>query len=330
MDSNVLTRPVQDPAVWTSAQASKQTFEMPLTAAEIDALEECVRASAHKHRWKTARDDFSHPLIEVLMQRVWTRLKEGSGVAILVGLTRERFSDDDMERIYWGIGTYLGEGQPQNPAGDMIGYVQKEDTNPTERGYRSAAELSMHTDNSEIVGLMCVQRAERGGESSLSSTLAVHNQIVEQRPDLLEALYEGYYFWLPEKRDGVATTDEKLPIFCNIDGKLSCNFAGTYMRKAAELRGETLPADLDEGIELFARLVNGPELRAEFLLDPGDIMLWNNYVIAHSRRAFEDSPERKRKLLRLWLKTEGAMRPVTDRFKTRERTLKKMYDRQAV
>ena len=328
MDSNVLTRPVQDPAVWTSAQASKQTFEMPLSAAEIDTLEECVRNSADKHRWETTREDFSHPLVVALMQRVWNRLTGGSGVAILAGLTRERFSDDEMERIYWGLGTHLGEGQPQNPAGDMIGYVQKEEANPSQRGYRSAAEISMHTDNSEVVGLMCVQRAESGGESSLASTLAVHNRIVEQRPDLLRALYEGYYFWLPEKRDGVATTDEKLPTFCHIDGKLSCNFAGTYMRKAAELRGETLPADLDEGIDLFAQLVNGAELRAEFMLDPGDIMLWNNYVIAHSRRAFEDSPERKRKLLRLWLKTEGAMRPVTERFKTRERTLRKMYDRQ--
>lgn len=329
LSTQVLARPVDDPAVWTAAEVTKETFAMPLSEAEIDALEDCMRKSADKHRWETTKEEFSHPLVLSLIERVWKRLTEESGVAILTGLTRDRFSDDEMERIYWGIGTHLGQGQPQNPAGDMIGYVQREETNPTDRGYRSAAELSMHTDNSEVVGLMCVQRAETGGESSLASALAVHNRIVEERPDLMQALYDGYYFWLPEKREGIATTDEKLPVFCNIDGKVSCNFAGTYMRKAADLRQDTLSPELDEAIDLFSRLVNGPEMRAEFMLDPGDMMLWNNYVLVHSRQSFEDSPERKRKLLRLWLKTEGDMRPVTERFRTRERTLKRMYDRRA-
>jgi hypothetical protein len=50
------------------------------------------------------------------------------------------------------------------------------------------------------------------------------------------------------------------------------------------------------------------ELCFEIPFDPGDIQLINNYVTLHGRTAYEDYPERDRRrhLLRLWLKVFGA------------------------
>ena len=44
------------------------------------------------------------------------------------------------------------------------------------------------------------------------------------------------------------------------------------------------------------------------LLEPGDIQFANNYMILHSRTAFDDHEEqsRRRKMLRLWLKMPNA------------------------
>jgi len=46
-----------------------------------------------------------------------------------------------------------------------------------------------------------------------------------------------------------------------------------------------------------------PELRAEFHLEPGQILFTNNRWILHNRTAFGDDPDpdRRRHYLRLWL-----------------------------
>lgn len=37
-------------------------------------------------------------------------------------------------------------------------------------------------------------------------------------------------------------------------------------------------------------------------LKPGDMLFWNNLALLHSRAGFTDSPDRRRHLLRLWLR----------------------------
>jgi hypothetical protein len=50
-----------------------------------------------------------------------------------------------------------------------------------------------------------------------------------------------------------------------------------------------------------------PELRAEFALEPGDMFFINNRWLLHKRTAFQDhpGPERRRHLVRLWLRARG-------------------------
>lgn len=40
-------------------------------------------------------------------------------------------------------------------------------------------------------------------------------------------------------------------------------------------------------------------------LKPGDLLFWNNLSLLHSRRGFTDSPDRRRHLLRLWLRNDA-------------------------
>jgi hypothetical protein len=36
-------------------------------------------------------------------------------------------------------------------------------------------------------------------------------------------------------------------------------------------------------------------------MQPGDIVFWNNFRVLHSRTAFQNTPDRERLLLRLWM-----------------------------
>jgi hypothetical protein len=43
-------------------------------------------------------------------------------------------------------------------------------------------------------------------------------------------------------------------------------------------------------------------------LKPGDLLFWNNLAILHARTGFTDSPDRRRHLLRLWLRNDATER----------------------
>src|SRR5690606_16268931 len=216
-------------------------------------------------------------------------IMHGRGVVLLAGLDPARYDEEQLERIYWALGTHLGNAAVQSHSGDRLGRVEQDDKDPVSRGYRSSGELVMHTDSDELIGLQCIRRAAHGGQSALVSSLAIHNAILHERPDLLEPLYEGYYLAIPEARLGSQPiTEEKVPVFCYVDGKVSCMVAGSFMREAARLRGEPLPDKLAEALAYFSRTAERDDLALRFMLAPGEILLWHNFTNLHSRTEFDN------------------------------------------
>ena len=53
-------------------------------------------------------------------------LEHGRGIVLWRGLPVERYSDDQLRRLYWGLGTHLGQARYQNAHGELIGEVRDE------------------------------------------------------------------------------------------------------------------------------------------------------------------------------------------------------------
>jgi Taurine catabolism dioxygenase TauD, TfdA family len=292
-------RAVVDPSVWTSAAiGGKSGLVRRIGHAHLEALAELLERCGGIPLERITRGDFDHPAVNELMAGVRRDLFQGRGAAVLSGINLDRFAGEDFERICWGLGTYLGVAAPQSYRGDRLGYVQKEESNPTARGYLMDVELRSHTDFHEILSLACVRRAPSGGESGLVSSLAVHNAILESRPELLGALYEGFY---QEWAGAQVVSEERIPIFSRVGEQVSCYYHPLAIVNAAKALGVALPAELAEAMQVFREVADGPALRADFMLEPGEIVFWHNFLVLHSRKAFQDSAGHKRLLLRLWI-----------------------------
>jgi hypothetical protein len=321
---------VDHPSAWTPATVgSKDRLELALTSEELDAIVSLLARTRHLAPQQVTRADFDHPVVNRLLDRVRDVIMNGRGLLIVSGVTPARFSEEELERIYWGFGTHLGIGAVQSGNGDRLGYVRNNPGDEVKRGYRSLRELHMHTDSYEIVGLMCVRKARSGGLSALSPSLSIHNEILRTRPELLPPLYRGFRIASEEARfSSKAITDEAMPVFCYVDGKLSCMYEPSHMKNAAQMLGG-MPADLAEALECFDAIANRDDMALRFLLEPGDMMLWHNYTNLHSRTSFEDDPKSPRLLLRLWLSVPNG-RPADPRFRMRAQTYERIYrERQA-
>ena len=317
---------IDHPSAWTARSISgKENLMAHLSGDQLDAIDVLLQRTRHLRPQEVTRRDFDHPAINALLRDLRDVIMNGRGIVIVSGITPERYGEEDFQRIYWGFGTHLGEGAVQSAAGDRLGYVQNREDDPVKRGYRSLRELHMHSDSYELVGLMSVRRAKSGGLSGMVSSLAIHNELLAARPDLLPPLYRGFRLASEEARfSSKAITDEAMPVFCSVAGKVSCMYEPSHMKNAAALLPDGMPDDLTEALDYFGMLANRDDLALRFLLEPGEMMLWHNYTNLHSRTAFEDFPHSKRLLLRLWLTVPDG-RPVDPAFRIRADTYERIY-----
>jgi hypothetical protein len=291
----MLRTPIRGRGAWTRRTVGgKQGFACGLTEAHLLAIEDILANTRSMPPQSIERRHFDHPLLNRLLAAIKREVIHGRGVVIIQGLSQNRFSPEQMERICWGFGTHWGSAHSQNLDGDRLGRVRNEEA---EDGYKSTGELEFHCDLFQVLALMCVQRAESGGTTRLASSLAIYNAILKARPDLLPALYRGFYY-ATEAGNGVISRTP-VPVFSCQQGQLSCMYLGALMRKAAALMNTKLPAELDEAMELFEKTAE--DISVEFMLEPGEMVVCDNFSTLHARTSFTDSEQRKRYLLRLWL-----------------------------
>ena len=304
---------------WHGAGAdfSKDDISFDLSQRQVAALEDMLLRlrKAGLVLGEIDAQHCRHPALDDDLGRVFDEIQEGRGIVIVRGLPVDRHSVEDISTMFWALGAHFGHGVSQSALGDLLGQVRDE-TPPGQpesaRGYLSRRELSLHVDLAQIVGLMCVRQAREGGHSQYASGLAVHNEILAMRPDLMPVLYRGF----PYHRRGeeaLATppiTPYDVPVFSNRDGQVSVFMVREIINAAfRELKREFTAEEID-AIDTFR--ATAQRLQFETRLEPGEGSFLNNYTVMHARSEFEDwdEPERKRLMLRLWLDVERKARPV--------------------
>lgn len=234
----------------------------------------------------------------------------GRGFVVLRGLSRDRYSADDLAAIFWALGTHLGRAVSQSPMGDRIGHVTDVGgQDRRERAYRNSRELTLHTDRCDVIGMLCLTQAMSGGVSGYASAHTIYNEILASRPALLEPLFAGFRYHRRGEQlpDEPPITREPVPVLSEWEGELSVVFLRSYIEMAAKELGESLSEEERGALDSFEEVARRPDVKLEFTLEPGEVIFFNNCTMLHNRTAFEDHPDptRKRHLLRLWLMLDG-------------------------
>jgi len=314
--------PLKGACVWTGtelAEASDWRFALtPAMLGEIDAALAGLRR--RRVSWEQMqRGDFPAPETERLLTQVSSALEEGRGLAKLSGLPVERYDEEDLRCIWYGIGLHLGTPVSQSHAGlrmkiirdegatvgQVYGQMENRDGSAFLSSYARAVSNSLlrfHTDRTDVVGLLCVGQAKEGGLSKVASTVAVHNEILRRRPDLLEVLYQPYPRSRLGEEKGGGDMIYMLPVFGVRDGRFTSHYSRTYIEAAQKIPDvPRLTREQEEAMDLLAEVADA--LCYRMRLEPGDMQLLNNHVIYHARDAFTDDADggHVRQLYRLWL-----------------------------
>lgn len=171
------------------------------------------------------------------------------------------------------------------------------------RGPTGRDALRLHTDPGDILGMLCVRSANAGGYTTLSSTIAIYNEIYQKSPEAIKTLCEPFY---SDRRSNERTGDQPYsdnPIFAFRNNQLMCQYVRLYIEDAQKKfpKVPRLTQKQIEALNLFDEVSTRKDMMFELTLEPGDLILINNNKVLHGRTAYEDSGEQSRHLLRIWL-----------------------------
>ncbi|RAK59631.1 taurine catabolism dioxygenase TauD [Phenylobacterium hankyongense] len=294
---------VRDPARWTEQ----------LSAAEIAELEAAIARARDRSSdlLDLGKADFPLPTLGPRLRAIETELMDGRGFVLIRGLPRERWTNDDMCLAYWGIGAHLGKPWPQNAKGHVLGDVTdqgKQPGDPTARGNElGQIGLDYHCDGSDLVGLLCLQTGVEGGLSAVCNSVALHNRLVRERPELAAELYQPQPYDYRGEQPAGKPAWYSMPVFTRHGDRLFVRLIRPYI--LASQRHAEAPRLTDKALEALTWMQETAESgRYAVTMDfrPGDMQFINNYHVLHGRTPYRDdrAAGRVRHLKRLWLETD--------------------------
>jgi len=305
-----LRRPLVSAAAWRGPEMAARTdWIVRLGPDDVGELEQACAAVRARGLalGDVRREDFP---LRALGERVrgWAHeLLDGPGFLLVRGLPVERWDDETSALAYWGLGQHLGTPGAQNPEGELLGHVVdtgEDAANPFVRRYRTAGDIRWHCDLADAVGLLCLRTARHGGASRIVSSVSVYNALLQQRPDLVERLYEPFLLDTRDEEGRGGAPWVPVPPCRFAGGRLRTFWHGDYFRSVERHRAAPrFTAAERELLDLYEAIAGSPDLYLDMEFERGDVQLLSNHFVLHARTAYEDhaEPARRRHLLRLWL-----------------------------
>jgi hypothetical protein len=272
-------------------------------------------------------------------------LLDGKGFILYRGFPVAEWGTHKSAIAYFGLGSYLGYPVSQNSRGHILGHVKDlgEDSSQIDkvRIYRTNARQFFHSDDSDLVGLLCIARSMEGGESDVASSHEVWNILQRERPDVAELLTQPIWYF---DRKGETSKGQRewirTAVFYleraegDLPQRVYSKWDPYYVRSLTRFSDKGLipplsPAQVD-AIQVLEDTCN--RVKLHMVLEVGDIQFLSNAHVLHARTAYKDyapgtldenGKERQRRhLMRLWLATpesEGGWRLPFEDSKERKR-----------
>tara|TARA_Y100000588_G_scaffold391554_1_gene500528 strand:+ start:1232 stop:2275 length:1044 start_codon:yes stop_codon:yes gene_type:complete len=310
-------QPIDHPSAWRVVDFKSQAdYGFDLNETHLRELDEALLSVKKQclSLQEVSVDKFDLPTLSGELTEILNEVTHGRGFGVIRGFPVDKYSIEDMELLYFGLGCHFGNPESQSVIGDRVGHVMDmSDRDPNARAYRNRQGLKLHTDLCDVITMLSVSKAAIGGCSRYASGLACYNEICEIDKEALEILCRGFHMYRAgeQSQDELPYTPHRVPVFSYKDGYVSVRYIRAYIHAAATQRNTRLTRTEVNALDLLDEVAQSPDIMLEIDLQPGDISIINNYTVMHARTPFENDPinGRVRHLLRLWL-TVSQSRPV--------------------
>ncbi|KAL1511367.1 hypothetical protein AB1Y20_006169 [Prymnesium parvum] len=318
-------KPIGGRACWTGKDlVNNPCWGVQLTEDELAELDSALKhAYASEIEWEedvplnVTKDIFPlGPNMKKRLAELSEELEHGAGAIMVANMPVDRYDLSQLAVMYLGISCHLGHVVRQSSSGLRsksrgygmpLGKIRAEMAGKTPKDGKQANNyFRLHTDRCDVISLLSIRTASKGGMARVASAIAIHDAMLQRAPHLVPLLYQPIErIW----ESGVIA----LPIWCKHPktGQFTTQISPSYIENAQYVNGtRQLSPDEIEAIDLIEEI--GLELGHEFLQLPGQMTFLNNHMVYHGRTAWKhaeegdtikerDNAQNGRLLLRAWI-----------------------------
>lgn len=218
------------------------------------------------------------------------------GFAHVTGFMDPSLAEDDLATALKSVLAGFGEVVPQNAAGALTQVLREKDD-------EGLTELGFHCDTSDLLVLVCLQKAVAGGALRLASARHIVGVLAAEDPTALATLRQDWYF---DRRGRAGEQIIKRPIFRHLpDGSEDCYYQSRTVRNTPSTYGPAFTPEQVHALAVLDDVLQRPTTGYDLLMQPGDLMvIWNNRVM-HGRRPFVNGEgPLARGVLRAWMNSD--------------------------
>ncbi|KAL9110422.1 MAG: hypothetical protein Q9227_004966 [Pyrenula ochraceoflavens] len=319
-------------------QSNPKSWIHPLTPAENHDLSTSADAflASGKPLPAITKDVFPLGVLGPVISKLRRDLLNDKGFILFKNFPTPATAGWSVEKTataYLGLSSHLGAPVSQNGLGHILGHVKDLGDDPTAidrvRIYRTNARQFFHADDSDIVGLLCLARAQEGGESDLCSSNEVWNVLQAERPDIAELFTKP--IWYFDRKGEVSQGEEEWIKSCvfylekegqnGVERRVYCKYDPYFLRSLTRFSDQgvipPLSGEQKEAMEVLESICH--RLALHMILEVGDVQFLSNAQVLHARTAYKDwnpnteegKGKERRWLMRVWLATsedEGGWR----------------------
>jgi alpha-ketoglutarate-dependent taurine dioxygenase len=316
--TQVRRTPFSGPIVWSRDTLSPDDGLVKISQDSLDELQAFVALLRRNPLPTVLLDhrDFELDTCRAMMAEARQILDEGTGFVIIDRLPIDEYSVEEAKAVYWILGQMVSRPVAQSWDAKMIYDVRDLGRQYTTsvRGDTTNKGENFHTDNNynlcppHYVALFCLNPAMEGGINSIVSFYTVYNEMLKRHPfELIERLYQPYLFNRQKEHAPGDPMILRHPLFEYDGTRLNCKLSHIQVASGQKLAGLPLDELGQQALETLESIMEEPQWNRKFFFERGQIQIVDNRRCGHRRTGFIDfpEPERKRHLVRLWLRNEG-------------------------
>lgn len=245
--------------------------------------------------------------------QVYERLR-ADGLVVLSGL--DVLSSESWSQIFVAICGVLGLLLPQSmtDGAQVVREIRYRGADLDERTIRysdSRSGGSLHSDGvpmpgplPDLLGLLCVRSANRGGELVFVRSATALDRATQRMPRLPIILGREFNFDQRRKDDPAATVIRR--IVERAGGMDQLVYLRDYVESGHSLAGvRPLASEEIRAMDILDEVLGDEALHIEGRLSPGQIAVSDNHRFVHGRHEFSDDADGEggRLMLRCWIRT---------------------------
>lgn len=323
--SDHIYKPIDLPSAWNGSYMAENPH---IWIYEFDSDDKDTVRSAVKH-FQGLNKSMEHlslgdfPVSDDFLRKIesW-KLQlsgKGRGFQVLRGVPVKQWTMTQSEIFFFALGKYLGIPGAQDVEGSLLGHVVDVGvTDKVERPYRKRVDIAYHCDGADVVGLLCMHSAKKGGASRIISSARVYNELLKhpKGQQYVKRLF-GKILLFTRKTFGLSAYLPVYPLRLDAEGVLRTYWNQEFYLKSYRdlVTGELTERGLEdplalEAVEAYDAILNkdiqrgkdqeeqgdgenanqriNDELGLSMFLQQGDVQLVSNHFVLHARTEFED------------------------------------------